>query len=65
LTQIVCPWLVIQGDQDEVVPFLDVKKWAENPPSPLDFVVMRDVGHFFHKRLIELRDIIVNRLGIV
>ncbi len=62
LTEIRCPWLVIQGDQDEVVPFADVKQWAEHPPSPLQFVVMPGVGHFFHQRLIELREIIVNHM---
>ncbi len=63
LTAIRCPWLVIQGDEDEVVPFADVQRWAETPPSPLSFVVMKNVGHFFHQRLIELREIIIEHIG--
>lgn len=55
LTNIQCPWLVIQGDQDEVVPFAEVKAWADNPPAPLKFIIMPGVTHFFHGRLIELR----------
>ncbi len=55
-TDITCPWLVIQGDQDEVVPFGQVQTWATKPPSPLKFIVMQDVSHFFHGRLIELRE---------
>jgi uncharacterized protein len=60
-TNISCPWLVIQGDQDEVVPCAAVQEWAKHPPSPLELVVMPGASHFFHGRLMELRDIIENR----
>lgn len=56
LTQIRCPWLVIQGDQDEVVEFAQVQAWANHPPSPLQLIVMPGATHFFHGRLIELRE---------
>ena len=56
--QIACPWLVVQGDKDEVVPPEEVFAWAANPPSPLELQVMRDAGHFFHGRLIELREVL-------
>ncbi len=59
MTTIHCPWLVIQGDQDEVVPFDQVKQWALHPPSPLEFKVIEGVGHFFHGHLIELRELLV------
>ncbi len=52
------PWLVIQGDQDEVVSCNAVEKWAATPPSPLQFVVMPQASHFFHGKLLELREII-------
>lgn len=55
-TKIRCPWLVIQGDQDEVVEFGEVQAWAQKPPSPLKFIVMPGASHFFHGRLIELRE---------
>lgn len=58
LTNIHCPWLVVQGDQDEIVPFEQVQAWALHPPSPLDFVVCKGVSHFFHGKLIELSDIL-------
>ncbi len=60
LKSITCPWLVIQGDQDEVVSFEEVKAWAANPPSPLRFVIMPGASHFFHGRLMELKEHIVN-----
>lgn len=53
------PWLVIQGDEDEVVPFQEVKTWAEHPPSPLTLSIMPNASHFFHGRLIELRELII------
>ncbi len=58
LTAVKCPWLIIQGDQDEVVPFEQVKAFAENPPVPVMFIAMPDVTHFFHGKLIELRETI-------
>lgn len=51
-------WLVIQGEQDEVVPCREVEKWAAHPPSPLKLVLMPDASHFFHGKLLELREII-------
>lgn len=62
LNQIRCPWLVVHGDQDEVASFATVEQWAQHPPSPLEFVVMSGAGHFFHRRLVELREIIVGWL---
>lgn len=58
LTQINCPWLVIQGDQDEVVPYAEVQAWAQQPPAPLKLITMAGATHFFHGRLIELRQYI-------
>ncbi|MCH9644073.1 MAG: alpha/beta fold hydrolase [Gammaproteobacteria bacterium] len=54
LNNISCPWLVVQGDQDEVVPADKVIAWAHQ--FPLQLEVMTGVGHFFHGKLIELRE---------
>lgn len=55
-----CPWMVIQGDEDDVVPAEAVISWArEIEPTPrLD--VMEQAGHFFHRRLMDLRGLIKN-----
>ncbi len=58
LTNVRCPWHVISSDADEVVPFEHVKPWLENPSSPLEYQVVHGASHFFHGRLIELRDTI-------
>lgn len=62
LTQIHCPWLVLQGTEDEVVPFDLVKQWAEHPPSPLKFIELPGVSHFFHGKLSALKEILINEL---
>lgn len=49
-----CPWLVIQGDADEVVPPKIVKQWAEETAEVDRLVYMPGAGHFFHGRLLDL-----------
>jgi len=55
-----CPWLVIQGDEDEVVPIDAVRAWIETVDPPPDFVVMERADHFFHRRLMDLRGLLKN-----
>ncbi|QBB72319.1 alpha/beta hydrolase [Pseudolysobacter antarcticus] len=50
-----CPWLVIQGEQDEVVDPNAVFTWLASLPSPPTLVRMAETGHFFHHRLLDLR----------
>lgn len=52
---ILCPWILVQGDQDEVVPAEAVYAWAEQrDPKPI-IVRFPQAGHFFHGQLGELR----------
>ena len=55
LTQPLCPWLIMQGDQDEVVDAKAVQRWAEQLSPMPDLVMFPDAGHFFHQRLNDLR----------
>jgi len=55
-----CPWLVVQGDEDEVVALEDVKCWIEDLDPPPDFLVMEMATHFFHRRLMDLRGLLKN-----
>ena len=57
-----CPWLFIQGDQDEVVPPDMAIQWAENLLYPPDMEIIHKAGHFFHGRLNELKQCILNHL---
>jgi len=50
-----CPWLVIQGEADEVVDPQGVFDWIDAMRDPPDLVRMPDTGHFFHRKLMDLR----------
>lgn len=50
-----CPWLLIQGTADEIVPMAAVLAWLEALPTPPQTLFLEDAGHFFHGRLVELR----------
>lgn len=55
-----CPWLLVQGENDEVVSAAAVFEWA-NKQSPAPTIVrMPDTGHFFHRHLLDLRGAIKN-----
>jgi alpha/beta superfamily hydrolase len=55
-----CPWLLVQGEADEVVASAAVFEWAGRQDPPPTIVRMPDTGHFFHRRLIDLRGAIRN-----
>jgi alpha/beta superfamily hydrolase len=53
-----CPWLIVQGDADEVVPSATVLEWAQGLSPPQTVRVLAGAGHFFHGRINELRDVV-------
>jgi alpha/beta superfamily hydrolase len=55
-----CPWLVVQGDEDDVVSLEDVICWLEDVDPQPDFMVMEMADHFFHRRLMDLRGLLKN-----
>jgi alpha/beta superfamily hydrolase len=55
-----CPWLIIQGEADEVVDPEAVYAWVAAHPDPPTLVRMPETGHFFHRRLMDLRGAIKN-----
>ncbi len=55
-----CPWLVIQGDEDDIVVLEDVACWIEKLAPQPEFLVMQQAGHFFHRRLMDLRGLLKN-----
>ena len=54
------PWLVIQGQADEIVDAAAVRAWVAGLPRPPQLVEMPDTGHFFHRRLMDLRGALKN-----
>jgi len=51
-----CPWLIIQGDQDELVDVEETIDWVNGLEPGPELLVLEGVEHFFHGRLVELRE---------
>lgn len=66
-----CPWLLVQGDADEVIEPAAVLEWAERQAflSAQGLEIRPEIrifpggGHFFHGRLNELRQTVVGFLS--
>jgi alpha/beta superfamily hydrolase len=58
LPAITCPWLIVQGEEDEVISPEDTYKWVDTlEPKPM-LIRMPQAGHFFHGKLMELRRVL-------
>jgi len=49
------PWLVLQGEEDEVVDPQAVYDWLERIEARAELVRMPETSHFFHRKLMDLR----------
>jgi len=54
-----CPWLVIQGDEDELVAVDETIEWVNGLEPGPELRVVTGAEHFFHGRLLELRDAVM------
>ncbi len=55
-------WLIVQGEEDDVVPADEVMAWLNSAPPGPSFVGVPGAGHFFHGQLNELREIVTTFL---
>jgi alpha/beta superfamily hydrolase len=51
-----CPWLAVQGEADEIVDAERVRLWLQAQAPTPEIVMMPDTGHFFHGKLLPLRE---------
>jgi hypothetical protein len=51
-----CPWLVVQGDQDELVDIEDTLAWINSLAPGPELAVIPEAEHFFHGKLVLLRN---------
>ncbi len=58
-----CPWLLIMGETDEVVPVSDVKAWIKTLSVPIHRVFLPGVSHFFHGQLTQLSEVLKRELA--
>lgn len=59
LSEFSCPWIVVQGEQDEIVALDQVIAWCQSRQHPPQLILMPETTHFFHGRLTELREKLV------
>jgi alpha/beta superfamily hydrolase len=57
-----CPWLLVQGDADDVIEPAAVLDWASRQVGAPTVRVLSGAGHFFHGRLHELREAVIDFL---
>jgi alpha/beta superfamily hydrolase len=58
-----CPWLLIHGEADDVVPAKPVLDWCATLATPPRVVLLPGVGHFFHGRLPALTEAVNAAFG--
>ncbi len=51
-----CRWLIVQGDEDELVDVEETVAWVDSLEPGPELLIVRQGEHFFHGRLTELRD---------
>ena len=50
-----CPWLIVQGDEDELVDIDETVAWVDSLEPGPELLIINGGEHFFHGRLGELR----------
>ena len=58
-----CPWILVQGDEDEVVSPTAVFSWVNSLEHPPEVIKIHGATHFFHGHLIKLRDCLATLLN--
>jgi len=58
-----CPWLIIQGDEDELVPVDETVTWIDGLEPGPELLVLPGAEHFFHGRLNDLRAAVMDFVG--
>jgi uncharacterized protein len=56
------PCLILQGEDDDIILVKDVLAWAKRQKRPV--VVFPDCGHFFHGRLADIQNEILQRRAV-
>ncbi len=62
-TQPECPWLIVQGDEDELVDIDETVTWVDGLLPGPELLIVEGGEHFFHGRLVELREAVTEFVG--
>ena len=55
-----CPWLIIQGNEDELVDVEETVGWVDSLEPGPELLIVNGGEHFFHGRLSELRQAVMD-----
>ncbi len=58
-----CPWLLVHGTADDVVPVAPTEAWVAGLAAPPQVVLLEGVGHFFHGQLRTLESAVASFFG--
>jgi alpha/beta superfamily hydrolase len=58
-----CPWLIVQGDKDELVDVDETIEWMNSLEAGPELLIMSEAEHFFHGRLMDLRQVVTAFVG--
>jgi alpha/beta superfamily hydrolase len=59
-----CPWLIIQGDEDELVEVDETVEWVNGLAPGPELLVLNGAEHFFHGRLNDLREAVMDFVSL-
>ncbi len=62
LPKVACPWFLVQGDADEIVPPQSVYDWLARTSQTIQRIDFIGATHFFHGRLLELKQTVLDCL---
>ena len=62
LTLPTCPWLIVQGEADELIAPSAVYDWVAGLADNVQFIRMPDTSHYYHGQLVPLKAHIVDFL---
>jgi len=57
-----CPWLLLQGLEDEVIEAQKVLEWCDSLEKPPSIATFEGVGHYFHRRLPDIKKAILQHI---
>ncbi len=55
-------WVIVQGDEDDVVPVENVRAFVKQASLPITLLEFANTGHFFHGKLIELKALLIQTI---
>lgn len=58
-----CPWLIVHGDADDVLDVEETIDWVNALEPGPELEIFEGAGHFFHGRLVELREAVEAFIG--